>query len=187
MALCDANDSQLVIVDVQERLASVIAPESVATMTRGCVLLLDAAAILGVPVLCTEQYPEGLGSTLTAISDHLPANINTIAKTCFSSASATEFRQAIQASGRKQVVLAGIESHVCILQTAMELAQQGQGVFVVEDAVCARSPIHHRNAMGRMRQAGIIITNTESVIFEWLRDASHEHFREISTLLKEES
>jgi nicotinamidase-related amidase len=177
MALCDINDSQLVIVDVQERLAAVIAPESVASMSRGCVLLLDAAAILGVPVLCTEQYPQGLGSTITAISDHLPATINTLAKTCFSCAGVTEFRQVIQASGRKQVVLA----------TAMELAQQGQEVFVVEDAVCARSPVHHRNAMGRMRQAGIIITNTESVIFEWLRDASHEHFREISALLKQES
>ncbi|MEN8107839.1 MAG: isochorismatase family protein [Pseudomonadota bacterium] len=184
MTLCDTRDSQLVIVDVQERLAAVIEAERMAAMVRGCVLLLDVAAILEVPVLCTEQYPGGLGTTVTAISDHLPANTSRIPKTCFSGASAADFRQAVLNSGRKQVVLAGIESHVCILQTAMELAQQGQAVFVVEDAVCARHALHHRNAMARMRQAGIVVTNTESVIFEWLRDASHEHFRKISALLK---
>lgn len=184
MTLCDITDSQLVIVDVQEHLAAVIDAERMAAVVRGCVLLLDAAAILEVPVLCTEQYPAGLGTTVTAISDHLPATVNRIPKTCFSSASEADFRKAVCNSGRKQVVLAGIESHVCILQTAMELAQQGQTVYVVEDAVCARHALHHRNAMARMRQAGIVITNTESVIFEWLRDASHEHFREISALMK---
>ncbi|MEA2079906.1 MAG: isochorismatase family protein [Pseudomonadota bacterium] len=184
MLLCEAASSQLVIVDVQQRLAAAIPAESLDLMTKNSALLLDAAAILGVPTLCSEQYPTGLGATLTAIAEHLPGDIEKIEKTCFSCTGAEAFQQHIGNSGCRQIVLAGMESHVCILQSAVQLAQQGQEVFVVEDAVCSRREIHHRNAMERMRQAGIIITNTESVIFEWMRDARHEHFREISALLK---
>ncbi len=184
VSLCDAKHGQLVIVDVQERLAAAIPQESLNTMIRGSTLLLDAASILGIPTLCTEQYPEGLGATVSAITEHLPASIDKIAKTCFSCTGAEAFQQAITDSRRKQVILAGMEAHVCILQTAMQLKQQGQEVFVVEDAVCSRGEEKHRNAMQRMRQAGIIVSNTESVIFEWLRDAKHEQFRNISALLK---
>jgi len=185
MTLCDATTSQLVIVDVQERLAAVIGAETVASITRGCNLLLETARILGVPVICTEQYPKGLGTTIAAISSHLPTDSTAIAKTCFSCAGMAEFRQALQSTGCKQVVLAGIESHVCILQTALQLVQQGYEVFVVEDAVGARHAVHHHNAMERLRQAGVIVSNSESVIFEWLRDAGHAQFKAISTLLKE--
>ena len=107
-----------------------------------------------------------------------------IAKTCFSSAAAPAFRQTLEADGRGQVVLAGIESHVCILQTALGLAEQGREVFVTEDATGARRAAHHRNAMERLRRDGIVVTNAESVIFEWLRDARHAQFKAVSALLK---
>ena len=187
MTLCKASASRLVIVDVQERLISVMRPEIAEAMIKGSTLLLDAAVILGIPVLCTEQYPKGLGSTLSTIEERLPDNIGKIDKTCFSGAGVAEFRQVLEAGSRKQIILAGIESHVCIMQTAFGLKARGYEVFVVEDAVCSRNPDHHRNAMERMRQQGIVIANTESVIFEWLRDSKHERFREISALLKQAS
>ena len=187
MTLCNASSSRLIVVDIQERLTSVMKPEIVEAMTKGCTLLLDAAAILDIPVLCTEQYPKGLGPTLPTIDEHMPDNIRKIDKTCFSGASVSAFQEALAAGSRNQLILAGIESHVCILQTALGLKAQGYEVFVVEDAVCSRNPAHHQNAMDRMRQHGIIIINTESVIFEWLRDSRHTQFSSISSLLKRSS
>ncbi len=184
MSLCEADNSQLVIVDVQQRLVAAIPAESLKLMTKNIALLLDTAAVLGIPMLCSEQSPAGLGSTVTAIAEHLPGDAEKIEKTCFSCAGSEVFQQRIENSGRRQIVLAGMESHVCILQSAVQLVQQGLEVFVVEDAVCSRKEIHHRNAMQRMRQAGVIVTNIESVIFEWMRDARHEYFRKISALLK---
>ncbi|MGD2056229.1 MAG: isochorismatase family protein [Gammaproteobacteria bacterium] len=184
MTLCEAGDSQLVIVDVQEKLAAAMAPKVLERMVKRCARLLDAAAILGVPVIHTEQYPRGLGDTLSAVAGHLPETATTLDKTCFSCAAAEAFCAAVVSSRRGQIVLTGMETHVCILQTALDLAGQGLWVFVAEDAVCARSKRNHRNALARLRQCGVVVTNTESVIFEWLRDARHEHFREISPLLK---
>lgn len=184
MSLCDAGDSQLVIVDMQEKLAAAMAPQVLERMVKCCARLLDAAAILGVPVIHTEQYPRGLGATLPAVAGHLPETATTLDKTCFSCVGAESFCEKLDANRRDQVVLAGMETHVCILQTAIDLARQGRWVFVAEDAVCARSKRNHRNALARLRQCGVVITNTESVIFEWLGDARHEHFREISPLLK---
>ncbi|MCU7842886.1 MAG: isochorismatase family protein [Candidatus Thiodiazotropha sp. (ex Monitilora ramsayi)] len=187
MTLCNASDSRLIIVDIQERLTSVMKPEIVEAMTKGCTLLLDAAVILNVPILCTQQYPKGLGPMQPTIDEHLPGNIRKIDKTCFSVSSVTEFQKAVESGSHKQLILAGIETHVCILQSAFGLKALGYEVFVVEDAVCSRNPAHHRNAMDRMRRHGIIITNTESVIFEWLRDSRHEQFGKISALLKQAS
>jgi nicotinamidase-related amidase len=187
MPLCEADNSQLVIVDVQQRLVAAIPAESLKLMTENIELLIDAAAILGIPTLCSEQSPAGLGSTITAIAEHLPGEIEKIEKTCFSCAGAEAFQQQIESSQRRQIILAGMESHVCILQSAVQLVQQGLEVFVVEDAVCSRRAMHHRNALERLRQAGVIVTNVESVIFEWMRDARHEHFRKISALLKSKS
>jgi nicotinamidase-related amidase len=184
MSLCEADDSQLVIVDVQQRLVAAIPAESLKPMTRNIPLLLDAAAILGIPTLCSEQAPAALGPTVTPIAERLPAGLERIEKTCFSCTGAEVFQQRLKSSGRQQVVLAGMESHVCILQSAVQLTQQGLEVFVVEDAVCSRKEMHHRNAMQRLRQSGVIITNIESVLFEWMRDASHKHFRAVSALLK---
>ncbi len=184
MSLCEADNSQLVIVDVQQRLVAAMPAEPLKLMTKNSTLLLDAAAALEIPVVCSEQYPAGLGSTVTAIAEHLPGDIEKVEKTCFSCAGSTAFQQTIENNGRRQIVLTGMESHVCILQSAIQLLQQGLEVFVFEDAVCSQKKIHHRNAMERMRQAGVIITNVESVLFEWMRDARHEHFRKISAMLK---
>ncbi len=149
---------------------------------RNTALLLQAATVLMVPIQVSEQYPKGLGPTEAALTRHLPAGIPRIEKTCFALYDADGFvRDSVAAT---QYVLTGMEAHVCILQTALQLHTQGHTVFVVEDAVCARQPANTVNALARLRQAGVIVTNTESVIFEWLRDARHEHFKAVSALLR---
>lgn len=145
-------------------------------------LLLQAATLLAVPTCVSEQYPKGLGPTEDELTPYLPANTQRIEKTCFAACDAEDFSH--DASAATQFVLAGMEAHICILQTALQLHAQGQTVFVVEDAVCARQPANTVNALARLHQAGVVITNTESVIFEWLRDARHEHFKTLSALLR---
>jgi nicotinamidase-related amidase len=173
--LARASDSALVVIDIQERLASVMpARESVVQATG---VLVEAAARLDIPVWLTEQYPKGLGSTVSAIAAKLPESARRIEKTSFSACASLPLT-------RPQVVLAGMEAHVCVLQTALELAASGRQVFVVADAICSRSQANHANALDRMQRAGVVVTNTESVLFEWLRDASHEHFRTLSKLIR---
>ena len=182
--LARAADSVLVIVDMQERLAAAMIPAVRAGVMRTARVLLQAAGRLGIPVVVTEQYPKGLGPTATQILEMLPGGTPRLEKTCFSCAGTESFSKALQASGRTQVILAGMEAHVCVLQSALELRAVRQDVFVVEDACCSRNPDHHVNAAHRLRASGVIVTNTESVIFEWLRDARHDHFKDISALLR---
>jgi nicotinamidase-related amidase len=182
--LARSADSVLVVIDIQERLSAVMLPAARARMIRNTRILLEAAARLGVPALVTEQYPKGLGPTEAEVAGMLPPGTPRLEKTCFSSASSEPFTAALAAGGRSQVVIAGMESHVCVLQSALELRAGREEVFVVEDACCSRSQENHANAMRRLRAAGVVVTNTESVLFEWLRDARHEHFKAISALLR---
>jgi len=173
--LVRAADSALVVIDIQERLASVMPVREAVVRATG--ILLQAAACLEIPVWFTEQYPKGLGSTVAEVAAMLPKGAQRVEKTCFSGCAALPLT-------RPQVVLAGMEAHVCVLQTALELAATGREVFVVADAICSRTEANHANALARLRHAGVVVTNTESVIFEWLRDAAHEHFRAISKLIR---
>ena len=173
--LARAADSALVVIDIQERLAAAMPARE--PVVRAAGILVEAAARLEVPVLVSEQYPKGLGHTVAELAGKLPAGAVRVEKTSFSACGALPLT-------RPQAVLAGMEAHVCVLQTALELSAAGHEVFVVADAVCSRAAVNYSNALARMRDAGIVITNTESVVFEWLRDASHEQFRAISKLIR---
>ena len=173
--LARADDSTLVLIDIQERLAGVMpARESI---VRSAGILLEAAGRIGIPVVATEQYPQGLGPTVAELTAKLPADGKRIEKTSFSACAALPLT-------RPQVILAGMEAHVCVLLTALELAAAGREVFVVADAVCSRTEANRSNALARLQAAGVTVTNTESVLFEWLRDAGHEHFRAVSKLIR---
>lgn len=180
--LLTQQNSFIVVIDIQQRLLAAM-PQAVGEqVVRATEVLLQAADVLNIPVVATEQYPKGLGATVETLQSHLsPAS--QIEKTCFSCASADDFMATLRASHRRQVILTGMEAHVCVLQTALALLAQGFQVFVVEDAVCSRSQKNQDNAMQRLRQAGVIITNTESVLFEWLADAKHPEFRKLSKLI----
>jgi nicotinamidase-related amidase len=174
-SLARVADSALVVIDIQEKLAAVMPAREAVVRTTG--ILLEAATRLGVPVWFTEQYPKGLGSTVAEVAAKLPEGAQRVEKTAFSACAALPLTQ-------PQIVLAGMEAHVCVLQTALELAAAGREVFVVADAVCSRAEANHANAMARLQAAGVVVTNTESVIFEWLRDAGNEHFRALTKLIR---
>jgi nicotinamidase-related amidase len=146
-------------------------------------ILLKASKLLSVPVIVTEQYPKGLGPTELALKSQLAEYVPIIEKTSFSSVFADGFLEAILGTKRKQIILVGMETHVCILQTALDLHQQGYQVFVVEDAVSSRSNTNQYNALQRMRDAGIIISASESVLFEWLGNAKHTQFKKLAQLI----
>ena len=181
--LCRAATSALVVVDIQARLSEAMQPACLATLLRNVKILLQAADKLAIPVIATEQYPDGLGHIRDDIAQALPNTSDTFEKTCFSACSQAEFSDTLAHSDRKQVVLAGMEAHICVLQTALQLRERFE-VFVVEDAVCSRSDTNKHNAIARLRHAGVVMTNTESVLFEWLGDARHKHFKTLSQLIR---
>ncbi len=181
--LLDRARSVLVVVDVQEKLLPAI-PDRDRLLGR-VALLLDAARALGVPVIATEQYPRGLGATVAVVRDALPAGTTPLEKTMFSCAAAPGFRERLAATGRDQVVLAGIEAHVCVAQTALELAADVvRTVFVAADGVASRRADDARVALDRLRGAGITLLPAESVVFEWLRDAARPEFKALQPALK---
>ncbi|MEJ2052298.1 MAG: isochorismatase family protein [Calditrichaceae bacterium] len=183
-SLCNAERSQLVVIDIQQRLTSAMPEKVMARVIANTNILLQAAGLLDVAVIRSEQYPRGLGETREEVQQHFTDKTFCFEKTCFACTGSADFTSQLSKKRRPQILLTGIESHVCVLQTAIELADSGFQVYVVEDAVCSRNKHNHKNAIKRMRDAGVIVTNTESVVFEWLRDASHEHFKTIAMLIK---
>lgn len=182
--LCSVDDCQLVIIDLQIRLLAAMSEADRGAMVKNTEIILQAAQSLEVPLVYTEQYPRGLGPTVPAILERMPAMAQCIEKTQFSCCAAQGFLKAVKLTGRRQVVLVGQEAHVCVLQTAFGLLVEGFQVFVAEDVVCSRSAAHKQNAVLRMREAGVVITNVQSVLFEWMRDAAHPQFKAISNLIR---
>jgi len=152
------------------------------SMTESKFCLSDSQDSL-VVVMDVQQKPDGLGSTEAALSEQLMRAMAVIEKTSFSAFDTVDFVKQIEQSGRKQIVLVGMEAHICILQTALNLQEAGFQVFVVEDGVSSRSVTNQENGLLRLRNAGIIITNVESVFFEWLGDASRTEFKALAKLI----
>lgn len=180
--LITAERSSLLIVDVQEKLCPVMDDPRI-VLHNGS-RLLRGAARLGVPVTVTEQYPEGIGPTMIDLRD-LTAPENVVHKRTFSSAADEGIVARLRQMGRPQVVVAGIEAHVCVLQTAIGFRELGYEVYVVRDACSSRRVADRDAAFARMAAAGVSVVTTEMVLFEWVGDSRHEAFREISkTLIK---
>ncbi len=180
--LLDVAKSQLVLVDVQVKLATAMPTEAMQSVVNNCSVLVQVANLVQVITTVTEQYPQGLGETVSEIKQHL-ANRPFIAKTAFSACAESKFVQQLQRD-KSQIILAGMESHICVLQTALNLLQANKQVYVVEDAIISRTSANKANAIARMRGAGCVIINTESVVFEWLGNANHEAFKAASKLIK---
>ncbi|ALG69256.1 isochorismatase family protein [Beggiatoa leptomitoformis] len=175
--LMRATQACLLIIDVQERLIhATVESEQVITT---CQTLIKVANRLQVPVLMSEQYPKGLGVTVTALRELVPVN-NVMEKVHFSCTESENCRQHIQSTHKQQFVLGGIESHVCVQQTALGLIDMGYDVFLVEEAVSSRKMNDKTLALARMREAGVSIVSQEMVMFEWLQRASTPEFKEIS-------
>ena len=173
----------LTIVDVQERLFNAMDAERRDEMVANVKILASAARRLDVPVLVTEQYPKGLGRTLPELKVLL-ADATPFEKTAFSCADAEGFVDRLKALGADHVVLTGIEAHVCVLLTALDLLGRGMRVSVVADAVCSRRAANLEIGLAQARQAGATITATETVVFQLLGRADNDAFRELSKLLR---
>ena len=191
MELLDTNRSVLVVVDLQGRLVEMVHRSK--TVLAATVRLLRLADLFAVPVILTEQYPQGLGPThpeVKAAFDALAIPKRLVPKTSFSCCGEPAFLRALDdlrprtRSGARQVVLAGIEAHVCVQQTALELLHYGNQVCLAWDAVSGRGEEYRRHALERMTAAGAWLTNHESAGFEWARDKNHPRFKELSQILK---
>lgn len=178
-----AATSTLVVVDVQDKLLAKI--PTAAALVRNVAFLLDAANLLGVPATATEQYPKGLGPTTPELAKRLSPELP--AKTAFSCCGAAGFLADLRAGGRPNVVLAGMETHVCVMQTALDLLEAGFQVFLPADALAARFAVDHDTALRRLERAGAIPTTAEAVVFECVGDASHPQFRAVSRLVIDRS
>jgi nicotinamidase-related amidase len=173
----------VVLTDVQERLFGAMDAERRDEMVRNLKILLPAARRLGVPVVVTEQYPKGLGRTLPelrVLMDDTPA----LEKTAFSACGAAGFAERLRELDAAPVIMTGIEAHVCVLMTALDLLARGVRVSIVADAVCSRRATSMDLGLAQARQAGAVVTSTETVVFQLLGGSDTEAFREISKLLR---
>lgn len=169
-----------IIIDVQERLMPVIFNNT--EVFENVKRLIEGSKILGVPLLITEQYPKGLGKTCAEVN--IPEGQEVIEKVCFSCLLSDPVNGKLKTLGIEQVVLAGVESHICVLKTALDALNSGLQVHVVADAVSSRKEYSKQIALERMRQAGAFITTTEIVLFQLMDAAGTEEFKQISKLIR---
>jgi nicotinamidase-related amidase len=180
--LLSASQSTLFLVDIQEKFRPVVS--GMETVIGKSEILARAALRLGVPVLASEQYPKGLGATVPELRRWLPDNQVYHQKLCFSALGSDPLKESLGAAGRKQVVLTGLETHVCVMQTGMELMAAGYGLYLVTDAVSSRKDSDREAALQRLQRHGAELVTTEMVIFEWLRAAGTPEFKELQALVK---
>jgi nicotinamidase-related amidase len=175
-----AGDTGLLVIDVQEKLIHKI--HAAAALVRNTAFLIDAARLLDMPVQATEQYPKGLGSTIPELARRLPDRADKVAFSCCAIPLVVE---TFRSSARPKLVLAGIETHVCVQQTALDLLADGFRVYIPVDAVGSRYAVDHDVALRRLDHAGAILTTAETCVFEWVGGAAHPRFKDISRLVQE--
>lgn len=176
----------LLVIDVQARLCGAMNPEGLRRLRQNTVTLIEGAKILGVPVFVTEQYPKGIGPTLEDVMAALPEGQRIFEKLSFSCSGVPEFMDALQASKRDQIVVVGMETHVCVYQTVRDLLVRNvvRSVHVVEDAVISRTEENRRIGLAQMAEAGAVRTSTETVLFDLLERAGTPEFKAVSKLIK---
>jgi nicotinamidase-related amidase len=173
----EAGRTALVVVDVQEGFRQAIPDfERVAKATA---TLIEGAEAIGVPVVITEQYPKGLGETVPEVSEHLPEGVEPLEKVCFSAAEAEGF----DLGGRDQALVCGVETHVCVNQTVLDLLGSGAEVQVAEDAVGSRTEENKRVGLQKMERAGAVLTSVETALFELLGRAGTDEFKRVQKLI----
>ena len=174
------DNTACLIVDIQERLTPAL--HEAERFTAACTLLIQGLHALGIPMMATEQYPQGLGTTLPEIKSLLP-DTPFVEKTCFS-AVLPETENFIRRHNAQNIVLIGAETHICMLQTALDLRAQGLNVYIPAECAASRNPANKTNGLEQMRAAGVTVGNGESLLFALLRDAKHPAFKTISKLVR---
>ncbi len=178
----DRTRAVVLVVDVQSRLAPAMPPDALARVVKYGRALVGAAKELGIPVIATEQYPKGLGETVPELREVFPAP--PLVKMHFSCGADPGFAAALEKTGRRQVIMCGMEAHVCVFQTARDLVGMGYEVHVCSDAVSSRQELHRQSGIELCREAGAVITNAESAIFDLLHVSGTPEFKKVSALVK---
>lgn len=175
------ENSILILIDVQGKLAQLMYDRE--RLFANLQIVVKGARILGVPILWCQQNPRALGPTISELTGLLEG-ISPIDKMSFSCCGDMAFQDALLKTGRNQAVLCGIESHVCVYQTAADLRIKGYDVAVVADAVSSRTAENKQTALSRMQSEGVCVTSTEMLLFEWMRTATHAQFKEVARLVR---
>ncbi len=181
--MLEPEKAVLLVIDVQEKLCAAMNQDVLRQLTKNIGILLESANELAIPVVFTEQYVKGLGSTLPELKSRVPA-ASCYEKLTFSCCGNEAFVDQLEESGRTQVIVTGMETHVCVLQTVIELLAEGFDVHILKDAVMSRSSDNKQTAIEAMVLAGAVPTSTESVVFQLLKIAGTESFKKLSKLVK---
>jgi nicotinamidase-related amidase len=183
MTLLSPNDSALLVIDIQERLVPVMQDGDLVVWNAR--RLIDGAKLFDVPIFVTEQYPQGLGMTLPELKNALPENAVFFEKKSFSACLVPEFLETLRHNAAiRKIIIAGIESHVCVLQTALDLMPIGYEIHLAADAVRSRFSDDYNFALRRLETSGCFLTTTESILFQWCRTADNPQFKEISRVVR---
>lgn len=173
----------LLVIDVQSRLTPAMPQDVYTRMRSTTAMLVEAARLLDIPVVTTEQYPQGIGHTVPELAAACASGV--IEKTSFGCCGEPAFLTALARLGRSQVVVTGMEAHVCVYQTVLGLLGAGYGVHLVRDAICSRHKEDFHAGVSNAARAGALVITAEMSLFQLLRDSRHEQFRAISKLVKE--
>ncbi len=179
--LLERGDAMLLVIDIQERLAVVMKEKE--KVVKNTQHLLELAKMINIPVVVTEQYPKGLGRTVPELQSSIPG-YKPIEKTSFDCCGEPSFLAEIRKLGKKKIIVTGMETHVCVLQTTTSLLQSGFVVHVVQDAICSRTKENWKTGIAFMHDAGAVVTCTETVLFQLLKVAGTEEFKKISQRIK---
>jgi nicotinamidase-related amidase len=178
----DRAKALVLVIDVQEKLARAMPPDAEARMEKNAAILIKAARRLGLPVVASEQYKKGLGPTVAPLRELLPSP--PVEKMEFSCANSSALAGQIEATGRRQVIAVGMESHVCVFQTVRDLLRKDFQVFVPKDAIVSRTEENRQVGLNLCEKAGAVVTSTETVLFDLLGTAGTPEFKELSPLIR---
>ena len=179
--MINIEDTLFVIIDVQDRLVTMLNKQEPIKKTTS--ILVNSANIMGIPVVLTEQYPQGLGKTILDVISQVDET-SIIEKTSFSAMQTPEFADRIKSLGKKNIVIGGIETHICVYQTTLDLIAAGYNVVVAKDACASRSSDCFKNGIQLMKDAGATISNVETILFELLKSSKNPCFRLVQALIK---
>jgi nicotinamidase-related amidase len=173
----------LVVVDIQERLVSAMPQDIYLNMRNTVRFLLQAAGLFGIPVVTTEQYPKGIGHTVPELAGACQGTV--VEKVSFGCCGEPNFMATLQKHNRSQVIITGMEAHVCVYQTVIGLLESGYHVHLVRDAICSRNKTDFLASIANAAAAGAVVTTAETVLFQMLMDSKHEQFKAVSKLIKD--
>ncbi|MDO5707529.1 MAG: isochorismatase family protein [Andreesenia angusta] len=177
----DREEVLLLIIDIQGRLLPAMKHRE--DVVKNTNILINSANILEIPMIVTEQYPEGLGNTVEEIKENFNYNTIVLEKMNFS-AYCDDIKEAIINKQKKKIIISGIESHICVFQTARDLLRDGYEVYIALDAISSRSEVNYNNSLDLFKDMGAIVMNTEAILFNILQTAGTEEFKKISKIIK---